>query len=87
MEHNCDPGDVANGIELDWLRFYYEIWTSGGDKFNVGEILDVWDEAGDYGWNNMSNSLLPTVEDIWGKDDPKTTLFKNKAARTGVKHG
>lgn len=89
MEKYCNPGDTANGVELDWLRFYYETWTSGTSKFSVQEIIDVWDDATDpnLGWDNTGGSVLPTVKTQWGTGSNKAVLFENKGIQAGVDHG
>ena len=89
MEKYCPPGDISRGVELDWLRFYYEIWTTGTYKFSTQDIVDVWDDVTDdeFGWDNNAGSILPTVEAQWGAGTSKTNLFEDKGLQAGVDHG
>jgi hypothetical protein len=81
MEKYCSNGMANRGVELDWLRFFYEMWTSGDYKFSISELLDVWaDTSSPYYWN----SLLDTVEDQHGSGTSKYWLFYNKGQQAGV---
>jgi hypothetical protein len=90
MSEQCDPGDVARGVELDWLRFYYEMWTTGTYKYSVGELLDIWEVVqdqtpDDYGWDNTDRSVYPSAGDLFSGD--KLLLMWNKGVQEGVNHG
>jgi hypothetical protein len=84
MEKNCNPGAEDMGVESDWLRFNYELWTTGADKYNADEILSVHDRAyNEYGgwyWDYQEAS----ARDLY--DDDKEDLYIDKGEQLGVDH-
>ncbi|MBN2803371.1 MAG: hypothetical protein JXR91_09775 [Deltaproteobacteria bacterium] len=88
MEHKCNPGDVDQGVELDWLHFYFELWTSGANEWSIDEMFDIWsDTTGNYGWNNGSNGIMDIVNSQMGSGSDKRNLFYNTGIASGVDHG
>lgn len=82
METYCDPGAANKGVELDWMRFFWEIWTTGDDKFSMDQISDVWEDTATCYWDD----LLSTVSTQWGNPSNKRTLFISKGNQAGVDH-
>ena len=89
MQKYCYTGDNPEGVELDWLRFFYEIWTSGSSKFSINEMSNVWNSVTDpyYGWENQPGSLKQSCSGLWSEEDPKCILFRAKAVQAGVNNG
>jgi hypothetical protein len=86
MEKYCDPGDVAKGVELDWMKFFYELWTTGTNKLSIDEMLKVWDaDPTDYGWDNIPGAILDKANSVLGSGE--YDLFEQKGAQAGVNHG
>ena len=88
MENQCNPsGDEEFGTELDWMRFYYDIWTSNPSQYprlQVDEMIDIWDNVGNHGWDNQPDSVLHTVEDLYPS---KALGFLIRGIVSGVDHG
>jgi hypothetical protein len=82
MEKYCSDDMTDRGVELDWLHFLYEMWTTGTYKFSVSELLDVWAGAAGSDWDD----LLTEVEDTYGDPSSELSLFETKGYQAGVDH-
>jgi hypothetical protein len=82
MTYVCDPGEADLGVELDWLRLTWELWTTG-NEFSMDQISDIWEDTSGGNWDD----LLATVESQWEASDPdKVNVFNNKSIQSGVNH-
>lgn len=92
MENQCDPGDQALGVELDWMHFFYETWTTGNDyKLTIRQLTNIWNDVTDpeSGWDNATNKIgiRKACENRWGEEHPKSVIFRDAAEVAGVDHG
>ena len=66
----CKPPSEYNnlGSEIDWIRFFWGLWTMGGDsRFEISEINDVW-------FNTLTLKYIVPGPTVAAYCVPRTTL-------------
>lgn len=89
MEKNCNPGTEDRGVEADWLRFNYELWTTGSDNYSSTDIMSVSDRTyntyGGWKWNYHKQAATDFAsQGVFSQD--KADLYREKGEEMGVDH-
>jgi hypothetical protein len=79
---DCDPGPADKGVELDWMHFLWELWTTD-NEYTVADINSIWQDTTDGHWDGLN----ATVVDLWSVSDPgKVDRFVEIGDQAGVNH-
>ena len=75
MESECDPGislpigfDIfgGSGVELDWLRAFWDVHTNGSNPPHMNTILDWLESADEPSWTSAYDDLDEAADDYGG---------------------
>ena len=87
MEVECNPGNMDQETEWDWMTFFWELHSDNGDtgstrRWSVSEVLSAWpDDSSDSevarGWDLIYSALAPGAQ---------RNFFNSLSSDTGVKH-
>ena len=87
METECNPGNLDQGTEWDWMTFFWELHSDNGDtgstrRWSVSEVLSAWpDDSSDSeaarGWDLIYSALPFGTKKQW---------FEDLSDATGVDH-
>jgi len=93
MDSYCPTGSAGLGIELDWMNFYWAVGTQTTNKFSLGDMEFVYEEAcGGPGIPRAtcSGQVMPwatlrdTVTELYGATSAKRSYFVTSGADFGV---
>lgn len=83
MENNCS-GWANNGVEWDWLTFFWQVWSRGTNRISIADIRSIWPTDGspesDYNWYNINASASSQLSTA------KHNNFEDVAEDNGVNH-
>lgn len=74
MENECDPGIIlppwldifgGHGVELDWLRAFWDVHTNGSNPPHMNTVLD-WIDSADEPSNGTAYDELDDAADAYG---------------------
>lgn len=66
METNCTGNFNGRGVELDWLRAFWDVHTNGSNPPHFNTILDWLDTADEPGQTTVYDELDDAADDIGG---------------------
>jgi hypothetical protein len=77
---------VDSGTIWDWQGFFWQVWATGTNKIEIGEIIDLW-PLWNYGqsyrqWGDINANAATK----FGIGSGKLTNFRNKAYDNGIDH-
>jgi hypothetical protein len=72
------------GVQLDWLKFFWELWTESNTdtRFSILQMNQVWQGKQSAALRTWTN-LISTA--TWPHSDDRRELFREKGELAGVR--
>ncbi len=67
MENKCTGPDDGYGVELDWLRAFWDVHSNGADAPEFAAIMDWLDRADDWGASDVVDKLDDAANSVGGR--------------------
>jgi hypothetical protein len=82
---DCD-GTPDTATVIDWLSFYWNVWTDGTYKYSVGELTNVYSNTAYVTPVIRWSELVGSVNNIYSNQQDKIDQFTEKGSAAGVNH-